>query len=49
MTQSANDEKRHAGNQLAEPGALFVAEVHDPIAFDGMAAYKAFLLGLPQS
>ena len=49
MTQPINDEQRYGDDQLAEPGALFDPEVHDPISFDEMAAYKAFLMGLPQS
>ena len=49
MTQPINDEKPYGDDQLAEPGAPFDPEVHDRISFDEMAAYKAFLIGLPQS
>ena len=47
MTQPINDEHRWGDDQLAGP--LFDPEVHDPISFDEMTAYKAFLMGLPQS
>ena len=49
MAQPTNDEQRYGNEKLAEPGALFDPEVHGPIPFDGMAAYKAFHMGLPQS
>ena len=44
-----NDEQRYGDDQLAEPDALFDPEDHEPISFDEMAAYKAFLTGLPGS
>ena len=31
MAQPFNDEQRYGDEQLAEPGALFDPEVHDPI------------------
>ena len=49
MTQPVNDEQHYGDVQLAEPDALFDPEGHDPISVDEMAAYKAFLTGLPQS
>ena len=49
ITQPINDEQRYEDEQLAEPDALFDPEGHDPISFEEMDAYKAFLKGLPQS
>ena len=49
MTQLINDGQHYGDENLAEPGALFDPEVHDPISIDEMSAYKAFLMGLPQS
>ena len=44
-----NDGQRYGDEPLAEPDGLFDPEGHGPISFDGMAAYKAFLVGFPQS
>ena len=41
MTQPINDEQRYGDDQLAEPGALFDPEVHDPISFDEMGPLLA--------
>ena len=49
MTQPVNDEQRFGDEQLGYPDALFNPEDHGPISVDEMTAYKAFLLGLPQS
>ena len=49
MTQPINTEQCLGDDQLAEPGALFVPEAHDPTPIEEMAAYKVFLMGLPQS
>ena len=49
MTQPVKEEQRYRDVQLAEPDALFDPKVHDPISFNEMAAYKAFLIGFSQS
>ena len=49
MIQPVNGEQRYGGGQLGDPEALSDPEDHAPISFDEMIAYKAFLMGLPQS
>jgi len=50
LTQPAGDEQRTMPDgQLDNPDGLFVPAEHVPISVDEMAAYKAFLMGLPKS